>query len=146
MLYTGINVVSRGDIMADKGKPRAFKTAEEFENKFMQYIKYCRDNKRFSNIAGFCAYCRVTRDTFYAQKEYYSDTYNIIQNILEDEVLQDNTYRAQLYLKNKFGYTDKQELDLGNKDNKPFEVRNMSDAEIEKMLEECGYIKNSTKE
>jgi hypothetical protein len=101
--------------MAEKrGKPRAFKTAEEFENKFMEYIEYCRENKRFSNIAGFCAYCHITRETFYKQKEYYSDTYNIVNDILEDEVLQDNTYRAQLYLKNKFGYTDKQMVESKN--------------------------------
>jgi len=41
-------------------------------------------------------------------------TANIIMDILEDEVLQDNTYRAQLYLKNKFGYKDKQEIESKN--------------------------------
>jgi len=97
-----------------RGKPRAFKDAKAFEDKFIEYIEYCRENKRFSNIAGFCAYCHITRDTFYAQKEYYSDTYNIVNDILEDEVLQDNTYRAQLYLKNKFGYKDKQEIESKN--------------------------------
>jgi hypothetical protein len=100
--------------MADRGKPRSFKTAEEFENKFIEYIEYCKENKRFSNIAGFCAYCHITRETLYKQKEYYSDTYNIVMDILEDEVLQDNTYRAQLYLKNKFGYKDKQEIESVN--------------------------------
>ncbi|MDD4615333.1 MAG: hypothetical protein PHI40_08035, partial [Caldisericia bacterium] len=100
--------------MAGKGRPRAFKTAEDFEKKFNTYIKYCRDNKRFANIAGFCAYCRMARETLYKQKEYYSDTYNIVMDILEDEVLQDNTYRAQLYLKNKFGYTDKQSVESKN--------------------------------
>ena len=101
--------------MAEKrGKPRAFKTAEEFEKKFVEYITYCRKKKRFANIAGFCAYCHITRETFYKQKEYYSDTYNIVNDILEDEVLQENTYRAQLYLKNKFGYTDKQMVESKN--------------------------------
>jgi hypothetical protein len=98
----------------EKGHPRAFETAEAFENKFIEYITYCIDKKRFANIAGFCAYCRITRETFYKQKEYYSDTYNIMNDVLEDEVLQDNTYRAQLYLKNKFGYKDKQEIESHN--------------------------------
>jgi phage terminase small subunit len=40
-------------------------------------------------------------------------------------------------------FTDK--VEIGNKDGKPFEVRNMSDAEIEKMLAECGYKKDYTK-
>jgi hypothetical protein len=100
--------------MAERGQPRSFKTAEDFEKRFKEYIQYCIDNKRFSNIAGFCAYCHITRETLYKQKEYYSDTYNIVMDILEDEVLQDNTYRAQLYLKNKFGYKDKQEVESTN--------------------------------
>jgi transposase-like protein len=53
---------------------------------------------------------------------------------------------AIFWLKNRQPdkWRDKQELDLGNKDGKPFEVRNMTDAEIEKMLAECGYSKNKT--
>jgi hypothetical protein len=98
----------------EKGRPKAFETAKAFELKFMEYIEYCIDKKRFANIAGFCAYCHITRETFYKQKEYYSDTYNIMNDVLEDEVLQDNTYRAQLYLKNKFGYKDKQEIESHN--------------------------------
>lgn len=92
-----------------KGKPRTFKDGQEFLEKFQQYITHCKKSKRFPNVAGFCAYLLITRDTFYAQQEYYSDTYRIVNDILEDEVLQDNTYRAQLYLKNKFGYADKTE-------------------------------------
>ena len=92
-----------------RGQPRTFKDAQEFLDKFQKYITHCKKSKRFPNVAGFCAYLLITRDTFYAQKEYYSDTYNIVNDILEDEVLQDNTYRAQLYLKNKFGYADKTE-------------------------------------
>lgn len=97
-----------------KGRPKSFATAEAFENKFMEYIEYCIEKKRFANIAGFCAYCHITRDTFYMQKEYYSDSYNIMNDVLEDEVLQDNSYRSQLYLKNKFGYKDKQEIESTN--------------------------------
>jgi hypothetical protein len=98
----------------EKGRPRAFETAEAFEGKFKEYIEYCVDKKRFANIAGFCAYCHITRETLYKQKEYYSDSYNKVMDMLEDEVLQDNTYRAQLYLKNKFGYKDKQEIESHN--------------------------------
>jgi hypothetical protein len=55
---------------------------------------------------------------------------------------------AIFWLKNRQPdkWRDKQELDLGNKDGKPFEVRNMSDAEIDKMLAECGYIKQGKAE
>jgi len=90
-----------------RGKPKSFETEEDFKNKFLEYISNCRENKRFPNIAGFCAFSWITRETFYKQQEYYSDTYNKIRQVLEDEVLQDNSYRMQLYLKNTFGYTDK---------------------------------------
>ena len=93
----------------DKGRPKKFETAEEFEECFLAYMEKCKIEKRFPNIAGFCAHCRMSRDTYYAQKDYYSDTYNIIDCILEDAILQENSYRAQLYLKNKFGYADKVE-------------------------------------
>ena len=33
-----------------KGRPRSFKTAEDFESKFMQYIDYCVENKRFFDV------------------------------------------------------------------------------------------------
>ena len=53
-----------------KGQPRTFKTAEEFYNKFIEYVSYCDKKERLPNIAGFCVYCKINRDTFYAQKEY----------------------------------------------------------------------------
>lgn len=94
-----------------RGQPRAFETEEDFLYKFKEYIEYCKENKRFPNVAGFCSYVFITRETYYKQKEYYSDTYNIVEAILEDEVLQHNTYMAQLYLKNKCGYKDKVETE-----------------------------------
>lgn len=91
---------------------RAFKTAEEFENKFIQYIQQCKNEKELANIAGFCVYANINRDTFYAQKDYYSDTFNKVNNILEDRTINsreiNDTFKI-FYMKNKFGYKDKQE-------------------------------------
>ena len=123
--------------MAGRGQPKKFKTKEELQDKFDEYIQYCRDNKRFPNIAGFCAYNRMTRDTFYQQKKYYSDTYNTIRQILEDEVLQDNTYRAQLYLKNTFGYKDKQTIESTNVNVE------LSETEADKILKSFGVDPNN---
>ena len=91
---------------------RAFKTAKEFENKFKNYVEYCRINDRLPNVAGFSVYADINQDTFYAQKEYYSETFKKINDILEDEAINNkslNDARVIFYMKNKCGYKDKQD-------------------------------------
>lgn len=91
---------------------KKFKTEKEFKDKFMEYIKNSKNKKELPNIAGFCVYCDIHRDTFYAQKDYYSDTYKKINDILEDATINckdvNDTFKI-FYMKNKFGYKDKQE-------------------------------------
>ena len=93
---------------------RAFKTAEEFKLKFEKYIEFCNSRKELPNIAGFCVYADINRDTFYAQKDYYSDTFKKIQDRLEDATINskdiNDTFKI-FYMKNKFDYRDRQELD-----------------------------------
>lgn len=101
--------------MASKGHPRSFKDAEEFKNKFIEYIEDCEVKEKLPNIAGFCWYCSIHRDTFYAQEEYYSDTFKQIQSALEDAAINHKaTSMGIFYLKNKFGYTDKVETQNTN--------------------------------
>lgn len=91
---------------------RAFKTAKEFEDKFKDYVEYCRINDRLPNVAGFSVYADINQDTFYAQKEYYSETFKKINDILEDEAINNkslNDARVIFYMKNKCGYKDKQD-------------------------------------
>ena len=91
---------------------RAFKTAKEFENKFKDYVEYCKKNDRLPNVAGFSVYADINQDTFYAQKEYYSETFKKINDILEDEAINNkclNDARVIFYMKNKCGYKDKQD-------------------------------------
>ena len=100
--------------MDERGQPRAFKTGEEFERTFKDYIALCKTRKDLPNIAGFCVYADINRDTFYAQKDYYSDTFKKIQEILEDSAINckdiNDTFKI-FYMKNKFDYRDRQELD-----------------------------------
>lgn len=87
---------------------RKFETEKDFQDKFDNYIQYCIDKERFANIAGFCVYCDMHRDTFYEQDKIYPDTFKKVQSALEDTTLNDkNTTRSIFYLKNKFGYADK---------------------------------------
>lgn len=94
---------------------RTFKTEKDFKNKFDEYIKYCDEKKRLPNVAGFCVYCDINRDTYYAQNDYYSDTFKKTNDILEDEAL-NNKYTSDtlkiFYMKNKCGYKDKQEQEI----------------------------------
>ena len=93
---------------------RTFKTDKEFYDKFCKYVHYCNDEKKLPNVAGFCVYSNINRDTFYAQNEYYSDTFKKINDMLEDEALNNKYVNDTLkifYMKNKCGYKDKQELD-----------------------------------
>jgi len=94
---------------------RAFKDGKEFIDKFNKYLSDCKTNEYFPNIAGFCVFADITRETYYKQKDYYSDTFKKIENSLENSTLQDkNTTRAIFYLKNKFGYADKQDINSNN--------------------------------
>lgn len=104
--------------MAGKGQPRAFKTAEELINTFYNYIDKCIERQYLPNIAGFCVFAHINRDTFYMQKEYYPDTYKRIEDTLEDEAINTKGINDTLkifYLKNKFNYKDKTEQDLNAK-------------------------------
>lgn len=94
-----------------KGKPRKFKTEQDFVNKVKEYVRYCEGTGRLPNIAGFAVYCDMNVDTFYAQQEYYSEAYKKVQSILEDGVINGkaNDTLKIFYMKNKFKYKDKLE-------------------------------------
>ena len=104
-----------------RGKPRKFKKDKHFYDKFTVYLDYCGDNRKFVNIAGFCRFCEMTRETYYQQKNYYPDTYARIEIIIEDETLNTKVLSPQermWYLKNKFPdlYKDKHEVEQHNID------------------------------
>lgn len=87
---------------------RVFKDEKEFLNKFEEYINYCDENKRLANIAGFAVYCKICRDAFYNQKEYYPQAFSMINDILEDYTLNADIFHTLkiFYLKCKFKYDD----------------------------------------
>lgn len=98
---------------------RSFKTDKDFENKFVEYVNFCDVNKRMPNVAGFSVYADINRDTFYAQKEIYPDTFKKVNDILEDEALNNKYTNDTLkifYMKNKCGYKDRQEIDTNKQE------------------------------
>lgn len=98
-------------------RKRAFKSGKEFENKVKEYINWCDSKGRLANVAGFAVYADINQDTFYAQKEYYSESFKKVNDMLEDEALNNkylNDTRIIFYMKNKCGYKDRQEIDTTN--------------------------------
>lgn len=91
---------------------RKWATENDFITAFKDYVAHCTENNRLVNVAGFCAFTECHRDTYYAQNEYYSDTFKKIDAILEDEALNADIAPAVkiFYLKNKCGYKDQQEI------------------------------------
>ena len=84
------------------------------QNVFDAYVKNCAVRQRFVNVAGFCVFANISRTTFYnyRKNDKYELAMDYIDNVMEDETLNvpNKQYPiAILYLKNKFGYSDKVE-------------------------------------
>lgn len=79
---------------------------------FEEYLTDCNIRFRFVNIAGFCVFAGISRQTYYTYKndERYSSLISYFEDVMEDEALNyRNDKISTLYLKNKFGYADKVE-------------------------------------
>lgn len=79
---------------------------------FEEYLTDCNIRLRFVNIAGFCVFAGISRQTYYTYKndERYSSLISYFEDVMEDEALNyRNDKISTLYLKNKFGYADKVE-------------------------------------
>ena len=98
-----------------RGKKRTFPNAEALMNRFREYLDHCREIDYLPNIAGFCAFCDIHRDTYYDQKAFYLDTIKKIEQLLEDAAINskavNDTFKI-FYMKNKFSedYKDRQEF------------------------------------
>lgn len=118
-----------------KGHPRSFKDEQEFIDTFNRYIA-TREEGELANVAGFCVYADINKDTFYAQKEYYSDAFKKVNNILEDKTINNrainDTFKI-FYMKNKFGYKDRQEIEANVSNN---EYSKLSLEELKKLAGE----------
>ena len=92
-----------------RGQPRRFTTEDDFITAMKNYLDI---EKVFPNIAGFCVYADISRETYYEHKVYYPYAYKKVEQMLEDAVLHiDPKYAARVifYMKNKHGYKDIQE-------------------------------------
>lgn len=114
------------------GRPKAFNSVEEMQEKINKYFKYC-DSKseilpdgRYKykpyTISGLCVYLDVSRDTLceYEKLDEYSDTIKKakkkIENWLEENSLAGltNPTVSIFNLKNNFGWKDRTEIEQTN--------------------------------
>lgn len=92
---------------------------DELYDKFQKYIEYCKKEKRLANLAGFCSYIDIDRETFYNYKdlECYFGSIKRIEQELEDFALNCKDFydtRIIAYLNNKFGWSHKQDNNNNN--------------------------------
>jgi hypothetical protein len=101
-------------VVKPKGHPRKYPTAEDYQNAVVRYLNWCnqKDILQLPNVAGFCVFEDITRDTYYAQKEYYSDTHKKVEDLFENAILNCkhvSDTRMIFLLKNRFGWKDRLE-------------------------------------
>lgn len=121
------------------GKPRRFESGEELEESMVEYIGWCESVGHLPNIAGFCVHCNMTQETFYQQKNYYPESYQKVQALLETAVI--NNPKASdtmkiFYMKNKFKYTDKVQNEILTPE--PIKIQHLerlSDSQLELLKE-----------
>lgn len=97
------------------GRPKIFKTGEEFEEKAVQYVEFCQQNGQFPNVAGFCVFCDISDDTYFRVRGEFSESFKKVQRLFENAALNSKAVSDTVrifYMKNKCGYYDKVQADV----------------------------------
>ena len=126
------------------GQPRRFPTEDDFQQSFIAYIQHCADKQFLPNVAGFCVYADITKETFYKQQEYYSDSYKKIRQAPEDSLIQHerfgqkNPAMAIVQGKNTFKWDD---TGRGGGSDAIIDVDFDADSdEIDSLMSKLGYL------
>ena len=104
--------------MGEVGRPRAFKSVEEVEEKINAYFNYCEEKEKPYTMSGLAYYLEVSRQTLvnYSNKDEYFDTIkkarDRVQMQLEENALSNkaNPTFTIFNLKNNFDWKDKVEV------------------------------------
>lgn len=119
------------------GRPKKYKTAEEFELKCSEYFLECEKSKVPPGICGLAAYLDIDRTTLFNYENKYPDTYGQvikqakakIEAFLERGLFNKNVTGIIFNLKNNFGWAEREKVENINVD--------MSYEEYIKKLESC---------
>lgn len=101
--------------MGEVGRPRAFKSVEEVEEKINAYFNYCEEKEKPYTMSGLAYYLEISRQTLvnYSNKDEYFDTIkkarDRVQMQLEENALSNkaNPTFTIFNLKNNFDWKDK---------------------------------------
>ena len=124
--------------MGEVGRPRAFKSVEEVEEKINAYFNYCEEKEKPYTMSGLAYYLGIDRKTLlnYSKNEEYFHTIkkarDKVQMQLEENALSNkaNPTFTIFNLKNNFDWKDSNEV--------------KTNVEITKVDELLNEIKNSS--
>lgn len=121
--------------MGEVGRPRAFKSVEEVEEKINAYFDYCEEKEKPYTMSGLAYYLEVSRQTLvnYSYEDEYFDTIkkarDKVQMQLEENALSNkaNPTFTIFNLKNNFDWKDKIEHSSSEVENINKNVSNIAD-------------------
>ena len=124
--------------MGEVGRPRAFKSVEEVEEKINAYFNYCEEKEKPYTMSGLAYYLGISRQTLvnYSNQDQFFDTIkkarDRVQMELEEIALSNkaNPTFTIFNLKNNFDWKDSNEV--------------KTNVEITKVDELLNEIKNSS--
>ena len=101
--------------MGEVGRPRAFKSVEEVEEKINAYFNYCEEKEKPYTMSGLAYYLGISRQTLvnYSNQDKFFDTIkkarDRVQMQLEENALSNkaNPTFTIFNLKNNFDWKDK---------------------------------------
>ncbi|MFA6948209.1 MAG: hypothetical protein WCQ72_04445 [Eubacteriales bacterium] len=68
----------------DVKKAPVFRSEGAFRRKLDSYFAYCDEQKRIPNAAGFCVFCGIRREDYFALKSRYPLRFDIAQSLFID--------------------------------------------------------------
>ncbi|WP_242832644.1 DNA-packaging protein [Clostridium saccharoperbutylacetonicum] len=107
------------DEKKEVGRPRAFNSQEELEQKIMEYWQRCEQNNKPYTLSGLALWIGIDRRTLYnysTRDEFFptiKKAKDIVEASMEERALTgDNNVTFSIFaLKNNFGWRDKQEIE-----------------------------------
>ena len=121
--------------MGEVGRPRAFKSVEDVEEKINAYFNYCEEKEKPYTMSGLAYYLEVSRQTLvnYSYEDEYFDTIkkarDKVQMQLEENALSNkaNPTFTIFNLKNNFDWKDKIEHSSSEVENINKNISNIAD-------------------